>query len=175
MRTSINLITFLVFSFFFQSCGNQGTKNENKAPAADLELEKVMVAEVMKNYKDAIQSLTTDGTLALFTADATVFESGGSEGTYENYVGHHLGPELEYFESFTFTDYTIDVVVDMPFAFTSETYIYTIVITADEEKGREARMIKKKGVATSVLKKIDGKWKITKTHSSSRNIRKASH
>lgn len=54
---------------------------------------------------------------------------------------------------------------------TTETYIYTIDIKSDEEIGRESRIIKKKGVATSILKKIDGDWKIIKTHSSSRNVR----
>ena len=127
----------------------------------------------MKSYKDAIQNLTTKGTKELFTKEATVFESGGSEGTYEQYESHHLGPELVHFNSFIFSDYTIDVVIDMPFAFVNETYIYTIDIKVDE--GAEPRIIKKKGVATSDLKKIDGKWMITKTHSSSRNIRKASH
>ncbi|WP_371815901.1 hypothetical protein [Flavobacterium sp. CS20] len=57
----------------------------------------------------------------------------------------------------------------MPYAFTTETYIYTIVLNPDE-KG-ESRTIKKKGVATSILKKMDGKWKIIKTHSSSRNTK----
>lgn len=140
----------------------------------DIAAETEAVTLVMKSYKDAIQNLTTEGTLELFTEEAVVFESGGSEGTYKNYEGHHLGPELKVFNSFIFSDYKIDVNVDLPFAFVNETYIYTIDLRADEEKGREARIIKKKGVATSVLKKIDGVWKITKTHSSSRGI-KSSH
>lgn len=137
--------------------------------------EKMAVIKVMKNYKDAIQNLTTKGTMKLFTKDATVFESGGSEGTYKNYVAHHLGPELGHFNSFIFSNYTIDVNVDLPYAFTTETYIYTIDLKANKKKGTVARIIKKKGVATSYLKKIEGEWKIIKTHSSSRNIRKASH
>jgi len=150
--------------FVFVGFNVQGQNTEKKA-----------VADVMKSYKDAIQNLTTDGTMELFTKDATVFESGGSEGTYKNYVAHHLGPELGHFNSFIFSDYKIDVKVDMPFAFVTETYIYTINLKANKKRGTAARIIKKKGVATSSLKKIDGKWKITKTHSSSRNIRKASH
>lgn len=137
--------------------------------------EKMAVIKVMKNYKDAIQNLTTKGTMKLFTKDATVFESGGSEGTYKNYVAHHLGPELGHFNSFIFSNYAIDVNVDLPYAFTTETYIYTIALKANKKKGTVARIIKKKGVATSYLKKIEGEWKIIKTHSSSRNIRKASH
>ncbi|GGG17591.1 hypothetical protein GCM10011344_17780 [Dokdonia pacifica] len=135
----------------------------------DLETEKETVLEVMKSYKDALQNLTTEGTFELFTKDSKVFESGGVEGTYSHYIEHHLGPELGHFKSFTFSDYEIDVQVDAPYAFTTETYIYTIVLNPDD-KGN-SRTIKKKGVATSILKKIDGKWKIIKTHSSSRNIK----
>jgi len=136
--------------------------------------EKKAIIAVMKNYKDAIQNLTTKGTIQLFTKGATVFESGGSEGTYENYVDHHLGPELIHFNSFIFSNYIIDVDVDLPYAFTTETYIYTIDLKSNKKKGTVSKIIKKKGVATSNLKKIEGEWKIIKTHSSSRNIRKVS-
>ncbi len=174
---SKSIVVALAIVLTFVSCKEQETKVEQKVEVEEVNLiaEKEAVTIVMKSYKDAIQNLTSEGTLELFTKEATVFESGGSEGTYANYLEHHLGPELGHFNSFIFSDYTIDVEVDMPYAFTTETYIYTIDLKANEEKGREARIIKKKGVATSDLKKIDGKWMITKTHSSSRNIRKASH
>jgi len=131
--------------------------------------EKEAVLEVMKSYKDAVQDLTTEGTFKLFTEDSQVFESGGVEGSYANYIEHHLGPELGHFKKFEFSDYEIDVQVDAPYAFTTETYIYTIVLKADE-KG-DSRTIKKKGVATSILKRINGEWKIIKTHTSSRNTK----
>jgi len=84
-------------------------------------------------------------------------------------LGHHLGPELDHFNSFIFSDYIVDVVIDLPYAFTTETYVYTIDLKANEEKKREAQIINKKGVATSILIKTEGVWKIIKTHSSSRN------
>ncbi|WP_243396989.1 nuclear transport factor 2 family protein [Flagellimonas pacifica] len=121
----------------------------------------------MKSYKDALENKTTAGTFALFSEDSQVFEQGGVEGSYAHYIEHHLGPELGHFKSFDFSEYKIDVVVDLPYAFTTETYIYTIVLRPDE-KG-ESRTIRKKGVATSILRKTDGDWKIIKTHSSSRN------
>lgn len=65
--------------------------------------------------------------------------------------------------------------VDLPYAFTTETYIYTIDLKANEEKERAAQIINKKGVATSILRKTDGVWKIMKTHSSSRANRNSSH
>jgi len=135
----------------------------------DADTDKEAVLTVMKTYKDALQNLTTEGTFELFTKDSEVFESGGVKGSYAHYIEHHLGPELGHFKKFEFSDYKIDAEVDLPYAFTTETYIYTIVLNPDE-KG-ESRTIKKKGVATSILKKIDGKWQIVKTHSSSRNVK----
>ena len=135
----------------------------------DADTDKEAVLTVMKTYKDALQSLTTEGTFELFTEDSKVFESGGVEGTYAHYIEHHLGPELGHFEKFEFSDYEIDAEVDLPYAFTTETYVYTIVLNPDD-KGN-TRTIKKKGVATSILKKIDDKWQIVKTHSSSRNVK----
>ncbi|MCF6351208.1 MAG: nuclear transport factor 2 family protein [Flavobacteriaceae bacterium] len=174
LKSIVFLVTVILT---FASCKEQTSNVEDKLEVEEVNIsvEKEAVAKVMKNYKDAIQNLTTKGTMELFTKEATVFESGGSEGTYANYVAHHLGPELGHFNSFIFSDYKIDVVIDMPFAFTTETYNYAIDIKENKEKGWEARVIKKKGVATSNLKKIDEKWMITKTHSSSRAIRKASH
>ena len=131
--------------------------------------EKEAVLKVMKSYKEALQNLTTEGTYELFASDSEVFESGGVEGSYAHYIEHHLGPELEHFKKFDFSDYQIDVEVDLPYAFTTETYIYTIVLNPND-KG-EGRTIKKKGVATSILKRVDGKWQIIKTHSSSRNAK----
>ena len=135
----------------------------------DTNTEKQAVLKVMKTYKDALQNLTTEGTFELFTNDSEVFESGGVEGSYAHYIEHHLGPELGHFKKFEFSDYEIDAEVDLPYAFTTETYVYTIVLNPDDNGN--ARTIKKKGVATSILKKIDDKWQIVKTHSSSRNVK----
>ena len=157
----LKLTTFLMLFMF--ATGQMFSQNVERGT------DKEAVLKVMKSYKDALQNLTTEGTFELFTKDSEVFESGGVEGSYANYIEHHLGPELGHFKKFEFSDYEIDVKVDTPYAFTTETYIYTIVLKADE-KGN-TRTIKKKGVATSILKKVDGDWKIIKTHSSSRNIK----
>ncbi|MEC8832206.1 MAG: DUF4440 domain-containing protein, partial [Bacteroidota bacterium] len=79
----------------------------------DANTEKEAVLTVMKTYKGALQNLTTDGTFELFTENSEVFESGGVEGTYSHYIEHHLGPELGHFEKFEFTDYEINVKVDV--------------------------------------------------------------
>jgi len=142
---------------------------ETETVEVDVEKEKNEVITNMKKYKDALQNLSTDGTMELFSEDSQVFESGGTEGTYANYIEHHIGPELSHFNSFVFSDYNIDVQLDLPYAFTTETYIYTLDLKPNQEKNRKAQVISKKGVATSVLKKIDGSWEILKTHSSSRD------
>lgn len=170
--TNLKSIIFMfLITLAFTACNEQGTENKELA-SVDVSVEKQSVISVMRSYKDGIQALITDGLTQLFSEDSKIYESGGSEGSFANYLDHHLGPELDYFKSFEFSDYTIDVEVDMPYAFTTETYIYTIEIKANEEKEIEARTIIKKGVATSILKKINGQWKIIKTHSSSRENRK---
>lgn len=155
-------ITFLsLLALLILSTGNAQEKT--------IASEKEAVVSILKKYKDALQNLTAEGTFDLFADDSAVFEQGGVEGTYKNYLAHHLGPELGHFEKFDFSDYKIDVQVAAPYAFTTETYMYTIILKADE-KG-DTRTIKKKGVATSILKKMDDEWKIIKTHSSSRDIK----
>jgi len=127
--------------------------------------EKDAVEKVMKAYKDGVQSLSTEGLSDLFTKDSEVFESGGVEGSFDHYLGRHLGPELGHFKSFTYSDHKIETKIDLPYAFTTETYIYVIVLVEGD------RTIKKKGVATSILKKEGNVWKIMKTHTSSRNTK----
>ena len=136
----------------------------------DLSADINTVKAVMKSYKDAIQNLTTDGTFELFTQDATIFEQGKVEGTYKDYIDGHLGPELGHFKSFTFSDYEIKVNVSLPYAYTTENYLYSIVLKADEAKGTKEQTIKSKGVATSILEKIDGTWKIIHSHSSFKKL-----
>jgi len=145
------------------------SQKQNNAQTNTLDVNKETVIAVMKAYKDALQNLTTNGTIELFTEDSEVFESGGVEGSYSHYIEHHIGPELGHFKSFLYSEYKIDVKIDRAYAFTTETYIYTIELKPND-KG-ESKTIKKKGVATSILKNINGEWKIIKTHSSSRNTK----
>ncbi|WP_288955457.1 nuclear transport factor 2 family protein [uncultured Polaribacter sp.] len=164
------LLSFAIIS----SCKNKEkveVETSIKEVVIDIKSEKQLVENVMKSYKDAIQNLTTEGTFVLFTPDATVFEQGKVEGTYKDYIDHHLGPELGHFKSFTFSDYEIHTTVNLPYAYTTENYLYTIVLKGDEAKGTQERTVKSKGVATSILQKINGMWKIIHSHTSFRKIR----
>ena len=161
MKT-LKLLSLVLIMFVITSHGQE----QNNVPTSAIDVNKEAVFQVMKSYKDAIQNLTTDGTFELFTSDATVFEQGKVEGTYEDYINHHLGPELGHFKSFTFSDYNIDIIVNLPYAFATENYLYTIVLKGDESEGNQEQTIESKGVATSILKKINGEFKIIHTHSS---------
>lgn len=127
--------------------------------------EKEAVKNVLNSYKKAIEKLDTTGVVNLFVKDSKVFEQAKDEGTIGHYLQHHLGPELKEFKSFTFSDYKVDVTVTGEYAFSTETYIYTIILAKD---GKE---IKSQGVATSVLKKTKEGWKIVQTHSSFRKAK----
>ena len=119
------------------------------------------VRKVLGQYKAAIERLDVRGTERLFTADSAVFETGGSEGSYANYLSHHLAPELKEFRSFKFTNYKVDVRFIGGAALATETYGYRIVT----DKGEAHERL---GVATSVLRKENGRWKIVMMHNSSR-------
>lgn len=119
------------------------------------------VRAVLLSYRTAIERLDASGTETLFAVDSAIFETGVSEGTYANYLAHHLGPELAEFKSFTFSDYKVDVRFEAPLALTTETYSYRI----ETKDGTVAQRI---GVTTSVLKQIDGQWRILVSHNSGR-------
>nr|WP_238395011.1 nuclear transport factor 2 family protein [Pseudoxanthomonas mexicana] len=69
---------------------------------------------------------------------------------------------MGHFESFQFSDYVVKVRLEGPIALATETYRYTIRLKDKPEP------IERQGVATSVLRKSDGEWRIVSMHSSSR-------
>lgn len=130
-------------------------------PVATAEVDTAAVKAVLAQYQAAIERLDATGTEQLFAPDSAIFETGGSEGTYANYLAHHLGPELKNFKSFKFSNYKIDVRFEGPIALATQSYTYRI----ETNKGE---VVERLGVSTSVLKKIDGQWKILVSHNSGR-------
>ncbi|MDZ4714142.1 MAG: nuclear transport factor 2 family protein [Cytophagales bacterium] len=124
--------------------------------------DKEAVAKVLDNYKKALERLDIKGTENLFAESSMVIESGKVEGTYKDYLAHHIGPELGDFKSFQFENYKVEVTVAGNYAFAVETYNYSIVLIKDNTE------IKRKGVATSFLKKENRVWRILNMHNSSR-------
>lgn len=119
------------------------------------------VTEVLSQYTRAVESLDAAGTERLFTEDSQIFENGGVEGTYAHYLAHHLGPELAAFTAFRFSDYRVDVRFEGPVALATETYTFRI-------ERREGEPIERRGVATSVLRRVGSEWRIVSMHNSSR-------
>ena len=146
-----------------------GLASPTTASAVDVSAdERTAIQSLLSEYKAAIERLDARGTEELFAANSAIFETGGTEGTYANYLAHHLGPELHEFKSFKFSDYKLEVHLLGPTAAHAiETYKYRI-----ETKSSE--IVERLGVATSVLKKDNGRWKIVLMHNSGRKPRPAS-
>ena len=122
------------------------------------------IKNVLHAYKTKIENLDTSGVSQLFLSKSKIIEQGKDEGTISHYLQHHLGPELKEFKSFKFSDYKVEVNVVGNYAFTTESYTYTITLNDDKQ-------IKSTGLATSVLQKTNNKWKIWQSHSSFRRAK----
>ena len=156
-------ICLLVALSLLISCN--GLTSQEQTMSEDVVLDEKDVIAAMKKYKDVLESLDVTESYALFSDSSQVIEQGKIEGTYADYIANHIGPELGHFSSFNFDDYSIEVTMADLYAFTTESYVYKIVL---KEDGRE---IERKAVATSILNYINGEWKIIKTHSSSRAVK----
>lgn len=165
------LIPIIAAAVFAQAAPAQAPNHPpgHSQPAADpaRAADEAAVKEVLARYKSAIEKLDSTGTEQYFTADSMVFETGGVEGSYANYLAHHLGPELKHFKSFAFSDYKVDVRFEGPVAIATESYKYRI-------ETKDGEVHERLGVATSLLKRVDGKWKILLMHNSARRPRPAS-
>lgn len=158
------ILTLLIISAFGTAYAQHNEHGNHQEMATSEETDAII--KVLKDYKNALEALDITGTQELFTEDADIFENGKYEGSYQNYVDHHIGPELGHFEAFTFSDYEVDIQVEGHIAVAFETYNFKIVTAGDE-----SRTIERQAVATSVLKKTDMGWKIMQNHGSSRAIR----
>lgn len=123
--------------------------------------QRAAISRVLTDYRGAIEQLDARGTERLFAPDSAVFENGGVEGTYANYLAHHLGPELGHFRSFRFDNHKLDLWCEGPVAVATETYTYRI-------ERVEGEPIERRGVTTSVLRKTGAGWRIVNMHGSSR-------
>jgi uncharacterized protein (TIGR02246 family) len=159
-----NLLLLLSLLFISGTTFGQGMNHADHEQ--DSKMIENAVKEVLKAYKTALENLDVSNTQHLFTEDATIFENGKYEGSYQDYLDHHIGPELGHFKEFSFNDYKAEVRLEDDIAVAYETYTYRIVID-----GEEPRTVERQGVATSVLKNFDGTWKIIQNHGSSRAIK----
>lgn len=131
------------------------------AQEVDRSADVAAVTAVLAEYRAATEGLDASATERLFTADSEIFENGGVEGTYSNYLAHHLGPELSEFTAFRFSDLSLAVRFEGPVALATESYTFHI----DRAVGEP---IERRGVATSVLRQVGSDWRIVSMHGSSR-------
>ena len=171
MRHGLFLIGAAAILVGARATAQPGDGPASQTPATTSEpgaAERAAVQAVLSQYKAAIERLDARGTEQLFTGNSAIFETGGTEGTYANYLAHHLGPELHEFKSFKFSDYKVDVHLLSPdAAHAIETYKYRIETKTGE-------VVDRLGVATSILRKEGGRWKIIVMHNSGRKPRTAS-
>ncbi|MDQ8757396.1 nuclear transport factor 2 family protein [Sphingosinicella sp. LHD-64] len=123
------------------------------------------VTAVLGEYRSAIERLDASGTERLFVADSQIFENGGVEGSYTNYLSHHLGPELRAFRSFRFSEVNVDIRFEGPVALATESYGFRI-------EPAQGDPVERRGVTTSVLRKDGNVWRIVSLHGSSRAPRR---
>ncbi len=154
MRRRHALITF--FSSMLALSLATGAEPSPDADAA------TAVKKVLGDYKSALERLDLTGVEQLFAENNEVIENGKVEGTYADYLAHHIGPELGHFRSFKFSDYKVTAWVHGDMAWATETYRYTITLKED------GKVIERQAVGTSVLRKIGEAWKIVSMHGSSR-------
>ena len=116
-------------------------------------------------YRDALSQRDANAMTALFTEASLVVENGKVEGTFAEYMEHHLGPELDAIKTFEFFDPQTEIeMLGAHAALGRETYRYRIELT-------DGRVFERTGVATSVLThEPGGQWKILRYHSSSRAL-----
>ena len=90
--------------------------------------------------------------------DVTVFESGHANFGWNDYRNNHLAPELKEFKNTKYAFSDLKVKVDGRTAWATFKYSISAEI--------EAKKIEGGGLATAILEKREGKWRIVHWHSS---------
>ena len=126
--------------------------------------------EVARKYFAAMDAGKLDDAEALFAEESSVFETGGTEGTWAHYREHHLGPEIDAIDSFEtrLGDPEEGRSADGSMAFVAWPLEYRIVL-------KDERVINSKGTVTFVLVKRDTSYRIRHVHWSSRRMKAEGH
>ena len=131
--------------------------NENVSAQTD---EVKAVTDVLTREAIAIEKgdLTALDKIWANSEDVTVFESGHANYGWTDYRNTHLAPELKEFKNtkYSFSDLKVKVEGKTAWA----TFKYALAA----EMG--TRKVESGGLATAVLEKRDGKWRIVHWHSS---------
>ena len=120
------------------------------------------VAAIVHAYHRALSTGDSAGALALLASDAVILESGGAE-SRDEYRSHHLPADIQFAQAVPGqrAPVRVRVVGDVAWAWSTST-------TQGEFRGRQ---INSAGAELMVLHRVQGSWKISAIHWSSRTRR----
>ena len=127
-----------------------------RAQAGDLE-----IVAFFKTYDAAFNAKDLTKLATLYHPDVTIFEGAGINRGWVDYRDNHLGPELKSFQELQWAHSNI-VVHTLGPAAAYVTADYTIKYKSGE------RAVDSGGIATHVLVKDGGQWKIRPSHTAAR-------
>jgi uncharacterized protein (TIGR02246 family) len=119
------------------------------------------IAAFFKNYDAAFNARDTDKLATLYHPDVTIFEGSGINRGWVDYRDNHLGPELKSFQDLQWAH--SNIVVHM----LGDSAAYVTADYAIKYKAGD-RAVDSGGIATHVLVKEQGAWKIRHSHTAAR-------
>ena len=114
-----------------------------------------------KAYDAAFNARDIDKLATMYHADVTIFEGSGINNGWIDYRDNHLGPELKSFQdlAWSHSKIVVHMLGDTSAYVTAD---YAIKYTSGE------RVVDSGGIATHVLVKEQGNWKIRHSHTAAR-------
>ncbi len=119
------------------------------------------IVDVFTQYDRAFMAKDIEQLAAFYHPDVTVYEGGGINPGWADYRDRHLGPELKSFNNLKFEH--IKVVARMigpDAAYVTAEYLLDATV--------DAKDIRSGGLATYVMIREGGRWKIRHSHTSSK-------
>lgn len=119
------------------------------------------IAAFFKAYDTAFNARDIDKLATLYHPDVTIFEGSGINRGWVDYRDNHLGPELKSFQDLQWahSNLVVHMLGDSAAYVTAD---YSIKYKAGE------RAVDSGGIATHVLVKEQGSWKIRHSHTAAR-------
>lgn len=140
-------ISLVVFALMVAT-GSLVTQVRTQAQASETQ-----VLDLFKAYDAAFNARDIEKLATLYHKDVTIFEGAGINNGWADYRDNHLGPELKSFQDLQWAHTNI-VVHSLGTTAAYVTADYTIKYKSGE------RMVDSGGIATHVLVKESGQWKI---------------
>ncbi len=135
--------------------GNRHLQASQKTPDENA------IVEFFKKYDQAFVAKDLAQLALLYHPDVTVYEGGGINPGWVDYRDRHLGPELKAFNNLKFEHINIVVrLIGPDAAYVTGEYLL--------DANTEAREVRSGGLATYVMIREAGQWKIRHSHTSSK-------